>query len=1478
MRKAKASQRFRTQSEEKKGIDCEIELIRAGILKRRDRSPEQLSRGWRRFNKTHHPDRGGDRDYWEKMKECKTWFENHPEEEESPLKDCEEKLRKHGILTADEPTLETVRKGWRKFALRHHPDKVGEVTQIWHEIKECKEWFERILKGDPGYSCVHKKCVLRRGGTFDTLAACESACGRDITPYNEEEKKRQEEEMRKRMEELRKKREEMRRRRDEIRRERRFVEPSAKPDPFEEFRYDTPEIRDKCRDPTPGLPPGLFELSKTQKFVRYFVTPKMKSKGILLWHAAGTGKTCGAMMIAGNFLHNYPRFDPLEQRMTQKRVMRRVLKDTRWRILWVTKKSEKNIPYKETFDNVCTSMMRSVILDDRPFVYHGREYRTPEEKLAFIKHSENWQNLQREFQTIANNSIVTYDQFIGYCQGNRSSPLVRPNSRGAEPPSSRFDWNGDRLYKTLVVIDEAHNLYNKSLNKEESRQLPKGGVRYIEGAVQKSYDLSGKLSVKLVLATATPMTSSPTDLFKLLNLLRPSGKMSTEVNDYVNEDGTRITDKGKQRFSRGSHGLISFFSGDKDPQFFAQKQWGHRSCANDDPSDLATEEERRLLYKGGDPNKCGVSEAQISPLQAKELHDKCVKSKKSLSEDEKMKCFRNLALSALTTRSKSVPILKEGGLSQEEIDTFMAKRRKWIASKFPKFTVTKTFTLSRGTYIDAEGQGDVDCFTGDNGKKRKKKDCDALDECARMTKQGCQSSRVEWDKVANDLRHAYSRFRENVRTLKPIVGDYQKLEKPEEKEEDDNDFGCPFSKVDKKSKKDGDGDSKNGGGEKKEDPFYRFVFKKCFPEDIDHYWRKNVQWCLAGHYTIQHMTLPMAFKWFKRVTTLLTKWNDKFNIEDFKKFKPLKKDLDKVDENGKLDLNDSKAVFPKRGAEKANLTMNIGGKGHFDGKAIRENICQISPVLAKIIKTIEAIDKADMDSADPKVGGRTYKHSVFTNTSNAKLMAAVFKAFGYYIPDIRDFRTVGRKKVLEPHPEPGQRVALVLSSTAMGDVKTNQNNFKMAVLDYYNQADNDFGQLAPVILLDAGFIEGTSLYNVKYAHIAEPPVSMAAFEQAVARSVRRCRSGRVPWVDGVGHVVDVFTYRATYGPWAATFAEGKEGEEAPKTVADSVQLHNEDLNESLIIDQFTLLGMRTAVDYYLNERILEFKLPNFKSAIEKGAALFGFRSEGGGDEVATRYIPIRDRVPVAENVFYGTYTNEMKFVKYLQKRFNNMRIWRDKHHKDSRMLHWDCPDKGRSRKRYLTWKGNRDLRPFFAAVAKEFRDYPYARFFVALVELQTQNCENPLGGGHLDMLIFDKLGGRKGRGSLELFEPHGATEYMYDHTELQNTIKRFAKETPTFAEYEFIPPLEICPDPAGFQRIEGREGEHIASDPGGWCVAWAFFYVENRLRYPDYEPQRLVKYLLEGLHRRKRWGEGSFTEFIREYANYAISHTSRSRS
>lgn len=83
-----------------------------------------------------------------------------------------------------------------------------------------------------------------------------------------------------------------------------------------------------------------------------------------------------------------------------------------------------------------------------------------------------------------------------------ASNAMFKNAHGGE--DKRFKGNGrDQLFKTLLVIDEVHLLFNGSLSSSEAANLAE-----IEQAVAKSYKLSGQDSCRVFAMSATPDEST----------------------------------------------------------------------------------------------------------------------------------------------------------------------------------------------------------------------------------------------------------------------------------------------------------------------------------------------------------------------------------------------------------------------------------------------------------------------------------------------------------------------------------------------------------------------------------------------------------------------------------------------------------------------------------------------------------------------------------------------------------------------------------------------------------------------------------------------------------------------------------------------------------------------------------------------------------------------------------------------------------
>lgn len=332
---------------------------------------------------------------------------------------------------------------------------------------------------------------------------------------------------------------------------------------FQPFAYKIPSTRENaCAKMT--VPRAFLN---HQYFVRYYMTPQNPQKGLMLWHDVGTGKTCSAISaLSYSFL--YPE----------------------WTIIWVTRRKLKDNPLEAIFKDMCHRVIRQEV---RQFLREKDAGRAnpnglDPEKLAKSKMSRsedafyNWLNLYtRYFTQNAPTSwgkggrkyrIMGYNNkegFAGFCMNPKHR--LRPYQDKQDP-----------LKRTLVIIDEAHNLYNPYLPSDE--RLKRSEITAIEKTIHESYQKSGEDSCRVLLLTATPLNDRgpPTRLSKLLNLLIPDKAKMLPTDEaglyrryFRNSHSDRLSlESNLPRFMQDTKGLISYFMGSRQVNLFAQKRVG----------------------------------------------------------------------------------------------------------------------------------------------------------------------------------------------------------------------------------------------------------------------------------------------------------------------------------------------------------------------------------------------------------------------------------------------------------------------------------------------------------------------------------------------------------------------------------------------------------------------------------------------------------------------------------------------------------------------------------------------------------------------------------------------------------------------------------------------------------------------------------------------------------------------------------------
>lgn len=300
---------------------------------------------------------------------------------------------------------------------------------------------------------------------------------------------------------------------------------------FRGLRWGLPTIENHCLKVNPENKkeePTSRELkfSKTQEFVSRFFVPRNETKGLLLYSSVGSGKTCTSILTASS-----------------------EYEAEGWTILWVTRSTLKPAYYKNIFDDVCHFKMLR-------YLQSGKKIPTDQESRRKLL-SKHWI------------PPVSYKTFSNAMKGK----IINGQPRGTDlfKRLVRINGTSDPLRKTLIIIDEAHNLVAGSGLKPQEEP----NTKVIVKALYNSYAKSGKDSVNVMLLTATPIVNSVMDVILLLNLILPTPekRFPFDIDKfkkvYLNPDGS-FSPQGITLFQEKAKGIISVLDRTEDPRQFAQ--------------------------------------------------------------------------------------------------------------------------------------------------------------------------------------------------------------------------------------------------------------------------------------------------------------------------------------------------------------------------------------------------------------------------------------------------------------------------------------------------------------------------------------------------------------------------------------------------------------------------------------------------------------------------------------------------------------------------------------------------------------------------------------------------------------------------------------------------------------------------------------------------------------------------------------------
>lgn len=283
-----------------------------------------------------------------------------------------------------------------------------------------------------------------------------------------------------------------------------------------QFEWPKAKMENLCDGPSDGGGPQIVKFTPSQEFARHYFAPASAYKGMLLYHGVGSGKTCSAIAIASSSFERKG-----------------------YTILWVTRHTLKAEIWKNMFRQVCSMTVRKSI---------NNGVSIPEEAIRRpMKYASNlW------FEP------MSYRQFSNLLEGKNEAyhKLVARNGKD------------DPLRKTLIIIDEAHKLYAPDMKANE-----RPNMETLKRRIHDSYQKSKKDSAKLLLMTATPYTTDPMDLIKMLNLMRTREDQMPEDFDefqrtYKVNDGL-FSEEGLRKYLDDTAGYVSYLNRERDARQFA---------------------------------------------------------------------------------------------------------------------------------------------------------------------------------------------------------------------------------------------------------------------------------------------------------------------------------------------------------------------------------------------------------------------------------------------------------------------------------------------------------------------------------------------------------------------------------------------------------------------------------------------------------------------------------------------------------------------------------------------------------------------------------------------------------------------------------------------------------------------------------------------------------------------------------------------
>lgn len=858
-------------------------------------------------------------------------------------------------------------------------------------------------------------------------------------------------------------------------------------------RYYHPE-----RNKNPVVPRPYYDLKPTQKFWAQYLTPDSSEKSVFFDAAPGYGKTCPATMMLGRFA------------------------EAKWNVLWVTKNEKmKEDVEGAIFNEFCDDRIREFLEDPNQAIpdSHPRVYDLNEKMIWVANANRSTINTKlgvKFNKTPENPNRVTYNELVNIitrynANGKSAYDKFLTRARRLNPGTT------DIFYKTLLVVDEAHNLISESfddgkdLNRIPTRNngfiyknkvyrtkgdlyrhlmSPEEASKPIEGrdmivaALWDSYQSSGSDSAKVVFVTGTPMKNSGSELIFLMNMgqNREELLLPPNVESYVDIQAQTYHDQGVQRFREAARNRFLYIAATKNPDEFPRAMLNIVSV---------------------------VYPAFLKPMFLDKIRG-------LRSYEELLKYSRRFALAATVTRFRSLD-----QLSQQQQQAAAVQ----ISSNAPSAANAPNGLLDRTTFVtlyrnQIKNWIRVAGLEWSNMTPEKRKEIERLYEIASQDNRKPPAFPPQMLSPYNLARfngQSYELTPEPELNIPPNMDRSRLLVLRK-------DVFMSYQASYHKWLTQDSAYLPNG---------QKLTFQEWY--DRKEVWRRQVPMAIIGkgdvpsEWLTSHGTLKREEAFVDHMMRLVQKG---LYVE------PQKQDRHAHLQDAPIQKSKHRPAFDILGRR---IKHKQPKHKHGPGQPIEEERVEVRywaldfkpdrfykfaqvymPTLVRLCDLIEANENKFSFEFQ-----RHTKHCVYTNVSRGHIgIGAANTEEAYYsshlIGSIFKCRSKFYLRKDEKDHPPANRWGVSILGTGVAQVRQSSTTIIKA------SNEDVFGSRFKVLVLDSTLMEGFSLYDNSFIYLVDLPGTEAELAQTVGRIMRSCRSKNLPFYEGFGPKVEVHVFRHSF--------------------------------------------------------------------------------------------------------------------------------------------------------------------------------------------------------------------------------------------------------------------------------------------------------------------------------------------------------------